>query len=106
SMEREYHEGDMLLPTEWVKDGEVWDTRRLRQEAHWFLTRKSGKTELGAAVDFVEVCFLGDVNGQALICTNSAEQSRIAFKAIKEPGETIKWNFIPFHSQNFARLRM
>jgi len=84
SMEREYHEGDMLLPTEWVKDGEVWDTRRLRQEAHWFLTRKSGKTELGAAVDFVEVCFLGDVNGQALICTNSAEQSRIAFKAIKE----------------------
>ena len=84
SMEREYHEGDMLLPTEWVKDGIVWDTRRLTQEAHWFLTRKSGKTELGAAVDFVEVCFLGDVNGQALICTNSAEQSRIAFKAIKE----------------------
>lgn len=84
SMEREYHEGDQLLPTEWVKDGDVWDTRRLRQEAHWFLTRKSGKTELGAAVDFVEVCFLGDVNGQALIATNSAEQSRIAFKAIKE----------------------
>ena len=84
NMEREYHEGDMLLPTEWVKDGIVWDTRRLTQEAHWFLTRKSGKTELGAAVDFVEVCFLGDVNGQALIATNSAEQSRIAFKAIKE----------------------
>ena len=84
SMEREYHEGDQLLPTEWVKEGDVWDTRRLRQEAHWFLTRKSGKTELGAAVDFVEVCFLGDVNGQALIATNSAEQSRIAFKAIKE----------------------
>ena len=84
SMEREYHDGDMLLPTEWVKDGWVWDTRRLAQESHWFLTRKSGKTELGAAVDFVEVCFLGDVNGQALICTNSAEQSRIAFKAIKE----------------------
>ena len=84
SMEREYHDGDQMLPTEWVKDGIVWDTRRLTQESHWFLTRKSGKTELGAAVDFVEVCFLGDVNGQALICTNSAEQSRIAFKAIKE----------------------
>jgi len=83
-MEREYHEGDALLPTEWVKDGWVWDTRRLTQESHWFLTRKSGKTELGAAVDFVEVCFLGDVNGQALIVTNSSEQSRIAFKAIKE----------------------
>ena len=85
SMEREYHKGDQLLPTEWVNtDGIVWDTRRLTQEAHWFLTRKSGKTELGAALDFVEVCFLGDVNGQALICTNSAEQSKIAFKAIKE----------------------
>jgi len=83
-MEREYHEGDMLLPTEWVKDGEVWDTRRLTQEAHWFLTRKSGKTELGGAVDFTEVGFLGDVNGQALICTNSSEQSQIAYKAIRE----------------------
>ena len=83
-MEREYHEGDMLLPTEWVKDGWVWDTRRLTQEAHWFLTRKSGKTELGGAVDFIEVCFLGDVNGQALICSPSAETSQIAYKAIKE----------------------
>ena len=83
-MERTYYEGDMLLPTEWVNDGEVWDTRRLTQEAHWFLTRKSGKTELGGAVDFTEVCFLGDVNGQALICTNSREQSKIAYEAIKD----------------------
>jgi len=83
-MERKYHEGDQLLPTEWVKDGMVWDTRRLTQEAHWFLTRKSGKTELGGAVDFTEVGFLGDVNGQALICTNSSEQSQIAYKAIRE----------------------
>ena len=83
-MERTYHDGDQLLPTEWVKDGEVWDTRRLTQEAHWFLTRKAGKTELGGAVDFVEVCFLGDVNGQALICTNSSEQSKIAFEAIRD----------------------
>jgi phage terminase large subunit-like protein len=86
SMERPWHEGDALLPTEWVNpdDGMVWDTRRLIQEAHWFFTRKSGKTELGAAEDFTEVCFLGDVNGQALICTNSAEQSQIAYKAIRE----------------------
>ena len=83
-MEREYHDGDQLLPTEWVRDGMVWDTRRLTQEAHWFLTRKSGKTELGGAVDFTEVGFLGDVNGQALICTNSSEQSQIAYKAIRE----------------------
>ena len=84
SMERTYHEGDQLLPTEWVLEGQVYDTRRLTQEAHWFLTRKSGKTELGGAVDFTEVGFLGDVNGQALICTNSSEQSQIAYKAIRE----------------------
>ena len=84
-MERPYYEGDALLPSEWVgEDGMVWDTRRLIQEAHWFFTRKSGKTELGAAEDFTEVCFLGDVNGQALICTNSGEQSQIAYKAIRE----------------------
>jgi phage terminase large subunit-like protein len=35
-------------------------------------------------VDFTEVGFLGDVNGQALICTNSSEQSQIAYKAIRE----------------------
>ena len=83
-MERTYHDGDMLLPTEWVKDGRVWDTRRLTQEAHWFITRKSGKTELGAAVDFTEACFLGDMNSQVLICAPSAELSKIAFKAIRK----------------------
>lgn len=83
-MERDYHEGDELLPTEFVKDGRVWDKRRLTQESHLFQTRKSGKTEFGASIDFTEVCFLGPANGQALICTNSREQSKIAYKAIKE----------------------
>ena len=83
-MERRYVEGDELLPTEWVKDGEVWDTRRLTDECHLFQTRKSGKTEFGGAIDFVEVCFLGPANGQALICAPSAEQSRIAYEAIRD----------------------
>ena len=83
-MERRYVEGDQLLPTEWVKDGEVWDTRRLTDECHLFQTRKSGKTEFGGAIDFTEVCFLGPANGQALICAPSSEQSKIAYKAIRE----------------------
>lgn len=82
-MERNYA-GEELLPTEWINGGRVWDTRRLTTECHLFQTRKSGKTEFGAAIDFTEVCFLGPANGQALICTNSAAQSQIAFKAIKE----------------------
>ena len=83
-MERRYVEGDELLPTEWVRDGEVWDTRRLTDECHLFQTRKSGKTEFGGAIDFTEVCFLGPANGQALICAPSAEQSKIAYEAIRE----------------------
>jgi len=83
-MERRYVDGEQLLPTEWVKDGEVWDTRRLTDECHLFQTRKSGKTEFGGAIDFTEVCFLGPANGQALICAPSSEQSKIAYKAIRE----------------------
>ncbi len=85
-MERTHTEYDQLLPTEWVNpdDGMVWDTRRLTEECHLFQTRKSGKTEFGAAIDFVEVCFLGPANGQALICAPSSETSKIAYKAIRE----------------------
>ena len=83
-MERDYHDGDELLPSEFVRNGRVWDKRRLTTEADLFQTRKSGKTEEGAAIDFVEVCFLGPANGQALICANSHEQAKIAYKAIKE----------------------
>ena len=73
-----------LLPTEFVRDGQVWDRRRLTSEIHIFQTRKSGKTEFGGAIDFTEVCFLGPANGQALICAGSREQAKIAYKAIKE----------------------
>ena len=83
-MEREFTEGDDLLPSEYVKDGRVFDKRRLTTEADLFQTRKSGKTEFGAAIDFTDVCFLGPANGQALICANSHDQAKIAYKAIKE----------------------
>lgn len=83
-MEKIYFNGASLLPTEYVQDGMIWDKRRLTVEAHLFQTRKSGKTEFGSAIDFVEVCFLGPVNGQALICAPSAKSSEIAYKAIKD----------------------
>ena len=83
-MERNYSEDEPLLPSEFVVDGRVWDKRRLTTEAHIFQTRKSGKTEFGAAIDFTETCFLGPLNAQTLICSNSKEQSDIAMKAIKE----------------------
>ena len=38
----------------------VFDRRRLCTEADLFQTRKSGKTELGAAIDFAQFMFMGD----------------------------------------------
>lgn len=82
-MQRDYTVDVELLPSEFVKDGRVYDKRRLCQEAHIFQTRKSGKTEFGASLDFTEANVLGDNNAQVLICANSREQAKIAFKAVK-----------------------
>lgn len=83
-MEREYRDGEELLPSEFVRDGIIWDKRRLCSEAHLFQTRKSGKTEFGAALDFVEANILGPINAQVLICTNSKDQSDIAYEAVRQ----------------------
>lgn len=83
-MERQWTDYDKHEPTEYRGDnGNVWDVRRLCQEAHLFQTRKSGKTEFGAALDFVEATILGPANAQTLIAANSREQAKIAYKAIK-----------------------
>ena len=103
-MERDYHKGDELLPTELVRDGKVYDRRRLTTECHLFQTRKSGKTEFGAAIDFVEVCFLGPANGQALICANSREQAKIAYKAIKEFASQVDPSCLNRSGGKFFRL--
>lgn len=69
--------------------GSVWvlpeandGNRRRVIEAHIFQTRKSGKTEFGAAIDFTDF-FEGASNGQVLIAANSREQAKIAFGAVK-----------------------
>lgn len=74
-----------LEPTEYVdEDGIVWDVRRLCRESHVFITRKAGKTELGAAIDVVEVTTLGPMNAQVHIVGNSSDQAKkIAYKAVK-----------------------
>ena len=62
----------------------VFDRRRLCTEADLFQTRKSGKTELGAALDFAQFMFMGDANEQVSIVANDANQAiKIAFKAVK-----------------------
>ncbi len=56
--------------------------RRRVREAHVFQTRKSGKTEFGAAIDFTDL-LVGPPNGQVLIAANSREQAKIAFKSVQ-----------------------
>lgn len=84
-MQRRYISGDTLLPTEFVKDGMVWDKRRLCSEADILITRKSGKTEFGAALDMTEFAMMGDANQQVSIVANDSNQAiKIAYKAIKQ----------------------
>ena len=53
-MEREYHEGDQLLPTEWVKDGIGCGTRRT--DAGGMVDPPvAARPDWAAAVRFVEV---------------------------------------------------
>ena len=84
SMEREYYDGMELLPSEFVRDGIVWDRRRLCREAHLFQTRKSGKTAFGGSIDFIEANVIGEANAQVLICANSSKQAKIAFEAVRQ----------------------
>ena len=63
----------------------VWDKRRLCSEADILITRKSGKTEFGAALDMTEFAMMGDANQQVSIVANDSNQAiKIAYKAIKQ----------------------
>lgn len=84
-MQRRATDGNPLLPTEFVRDGMIWDKRRLCTEADIFITRKSGKTEFGAALDFTELALMGDPNQQVSIVANDTNQAvKIAYKAVKQ----------------------
>lgn len=71
-----------LLPTEEVRDGEIWDLRRLVTEANIFVTRKFGKTMMAAFCGFLDFMF-GDVNSEIFCTANSQEQSKLIFTACK-----------------------
>jgi phage terminase large subunit-like protein len=84
-MDRRASDGTPLLPTEFVRDGMVWDKRRLCTEADIFITRKAGKTEWGGAMDFTEMAIMGDPNEQVSIVANDTNQAmKIAYKAVKQ----------------------
>lgn len=74
------------------------DRRRLCSEADLFLTRKNGKTELGAALDFTAFAAMNDANEQVSIVANDAKQAQIAYKAIK----SYCWQVDPASTNKFG----
>lgn len=67
-----------MLETEEVRNGTIWDYRRMVTEAVLFIPRKFGKTTLGAFFQF-EGFFFGDYNFEGYCCANSADQAKILF---------------------------
>lgn len=72
-----------MLPTEEVRDGVIWDNRRLVNEAIFFIPRKFGKTTIGAFFQF-EGFFFGDYNFEGYCCANSSDQAKILFNMTKD----------------------
>lgn len=65
------------------RPGEGEDRRRVVTDAVLFMTRKSGKTMLGAFIG-AEHFFFGDDNAEIYCAANSQDQSKILFSTLKE----------------------
>lgn len=71
-----------LLATEEVRDGKIYDLRRLCTEFTLYTPRKTAKTQLSAFIQFY-FFMNADVNAECLCCANSADQSKILFNRTK-----------------------
>ena len=67
-----------LLPTERVRDGYIWDYRRVCTDFTYFGPRKTDKTGLAAYIQFV-FFFFEDKNGEIYCCANSSDQAKLLY---------------------------
>ena len=72
-----------LLPTERVKDGTVWDYRRVCTDFTYFGPRKSDKTGLAAYIQF-EFFFFEDDNAEIYCCANSSDQAKLLYSRTRQ----------------------
>ena len=72
-----------LLPTEQVRDGYIWDLRRLCTEFTDFTPRKTAKTQLSAFIQFWYF-MSGDENAECFCCANASDQAKILFSRTRE----------------------
>ena len=72
-----------LLPTEFVRDGRIYDHRRLCTDFTYFAPRKSDKTGLAA---FIQVVFflLEDYNAEIYCCANASDQAKLLYRRTKD----------------------
>ena len=77
-------EGDRpLLKTEEVRDGHIYDLRRLCTDYTFFAPRKSDKTGLAA---FIQIVFflLEDDNSEVYCCANSSDQAKLLYRRTRQ----------------------
>ena len=72
-----------LLPTEFVRNGRIYDHRRLCTDFTYFAPRKSDKTGLAA---FIQVVFflLEDYNAEIYCCANASDQAKLLYRRTKD----------------------
>lgn len=72
-----------LLPTEFVRDGKIYDRRRLCTDFTYFAPRKSDKTGLAA---FIQVVFflLEDYNAEIYCAANASDQAKLLYRRTKD----------------------
>lgn len=72
-----------LRDSEEVRDGMIWDNRRLCTEFTLYCPRKVAKTQLSA---FIQMWFFmcGDANAECYCCANASDQAKILFSRTKD----------------------
>ena len=77
------YDGRPLLDEECVRDGMVYDRRRLVRHFTCLMPRKVAKTFLGAFIQF-EGFMRGERDYEGYICANSGEQSSLLFRQLAD----------------------
>ena len=72
-----------LLPTEQVRDGSIYDLRRLCTEFTFFTPRKTAKTQLSAFIQFWYF-MSADENAECYCCANASDQAKILFSRSRD----------------------
>jgi phage terminase large subunit-like protein len=72
-----------LLPTERIKDGTIWDYRRMCTDFTYYSPRKCDKTGLAAYIQFI-FFFFEDFQSEIYCCANSADQAKLLYNRTRQ----------------------